>query len=134
MKTKRLSTKELNVDTLDQFLTNNPAMVDIINWRRLFRRYRLPSSFIDKYIKKVRNEAKWYYICRFQKLTPAFIKKYEKDLDKHSGWFYISRYQNLDPEFIVNNLSKLNPVILENEHFKEWPESIQLLLIKTFQR
>jgi hypothetical protein len=124
--------KKLDVNELDKFLSDNPEMVDVINWRKLFKKYELPVSFIDRYIKKVKNEAKWYYVCKYQRLTSAFIKKYEKDLDKHSGWFYVSKYQNLDPDFIVSNLSKLSPVILENEHFKEWPESIQLLLMKTF--
>jgi len=126
--------KQIDVKSLDKFLTTHPEVVDVIGWKKLLKRYKLPVGFIDKYVKKIKLESKWYYICRFQKLTPEFIKKYESTLSNNGGWFYVSKYQKLSPKFIVENLDKLNPVILENEYFESLPEAIRLMLKQKFQK
>jgi hypothetical protein len=114
-----------------------------VNWFFISWRQRLPLDFIEKYKDRVN----WSAVCIGQVLPMSFIEKHkdkvdwdvismdhplsEEFIERHANrvnWTHISRYQKLSPEFVIKHIDKIRRTIIMNPHYKDYPDSLKLLL------
>jgi len=69
----------------------------------------------------------WAVISRI-KLPEKLIEKYKDKV----YWDYISKYQKLSPKFISKYINKIQPSILINRYYENYPASIKLLIEQKF--
>jgi len=99
---------------------------DIVDWDYISYRQKLSEPFIEKHKDKV----DWDYISGYQELSEQFIEKYKNKVN----WYRISRYQKLSPEFVQKHIDKITEDIFDNPCYKDYPDSLKLLLKQKFNK
>jgi len=71
----------------------------------------------------------WSCLCTEYKLPESSVEKYPDLID----WNLLSLYQDLSPEFVTRNINRITPDIFNNPCYKNYPDSLKLLLETKFR-
>jgi hypothetical protein len=74
-------------------------------------------------------EIDWSRLYKEYKFPESFVEKHPKQID----WDLLSFYQDLSPEFVTRNIDKITANILLNPYYKNYPDSLKLLLETKFK-
>ena len=98
---------------------------DKVNWYYISSRQELPEEFIERHQDRVY----WYLISKYQKLSESFIEKFRDKVN----WYSIAACQGLSPEFVIRHIDRIPETILSNPRYKDYPNSLKLLLETKFK-
>jgi len=88
------------------------------------------ANIIERVQQEDANLINWGYISEAYELPEPFIEKYKNKVN----WYRISRYQKLSPEFVQKHIDKITEDIFDNPCYKDYPDSLKLLLKQKFNK